>query len=134
MRYGKSFNIEKIFNTLAVLVVFLVSFLIPVFVSLFIMEDARNARIKMDMSSLKNWAQVYQMEEGDYRGLEMSRELNVFFEDIKSMKGEVKVFVGQNYESYCTRVIFKKGSLCVDNSGQMGKDKGICSSSVTRCD
>lgn len=134
MRYGKALNAERAFKALAALIVFLISFSIPVFISLYVMEDARDTRIKMDMNSLKNWAQVYRMEEGSYGGFEANPELNVFFEDIKSMNGEAKIFVGEDYESYCVRVIFRKGSLCVDNSGYIGKDKGICSPSVTKCD
>ena len=134
MRYDKALNSKTLSNAFAVLIVFLVSFSIPVFVCLFVMEDAKNARIKMDVGSLKNWAQVYQMEDGNYKGLETNGKLKMFFEDIKSMDGEAKVFVGKDYKSYCARVIFKKGSLCIDNSGYLGKDKGVCSSSITKCD
>jgi len=127
-------NFQRFFKALAVLIVFLISFSIPVCISFRVQEQAKNVRIKMDMGQLRNWAEVYRLTNKSYKGLETSPDLYRVFEDIKLMDGDAKVFVGNNYNSYCTRVSFKKGSFCIDDSGYIGKDNGICSSDTTKCD
>ena len=127
-------NIQKIFKAIAALFVFLISFSIPILICRSVEEDARNARIRMDMGQIRNWAEVYELENKTYEGLENDRELKRSFEDIGSMGGAVSVFVGEQHDSYCARVFFRKGSFCVDSSGYAGKDKGNCSSSRARCD
>jgi len=127
------FKNEKFFRRLAVLVVFLVSFSIPILISIIIQEDARNVRIKMDMGQMRDWAEVYSIENNDYKGLGTDPDIERFLGDIKDMKGNVNIFVGKNYNSYCAIVSFKKGSFCVDASGYIGRDRGICSPHVTRC-
>lgn len=127
-------NLKRLFKALAVLIVFLISFSIPVVVAFNLEETAKDMRIKMDMGQLKNWAEVYRLENKSYEGFEKDPDLYRFFEDIGEMDGEVKIFINQNHESYCSRVFFKRGSFCIDNNGYFGEDKGICSSEYTKCD
>lgn len=127
-------NIQKIFKALAALFVFLISFSIPVLICMNVEEDARNARIRMDMGQIRNWAEVYKLNNKTYEGLGDDPDLKRSFEDIGSMGGTVSVFVGEQHGSYCARVFFRKGSFCVDSSGYAGKDKGICSPATANCD
>ena len=126
-------NCQRFFKALALLIVFLVFFSIPVMVAFNIEEDARNIRIRMDMNQLKNWAEVYRLTNKSYQGFENDPDLSRVFEDIKSMKGEVNIFVSENNDSYCSRVFFRKGSFCIDDSGYTGKDDGNCSSTFAKC-
>lgn len=130
----ESENIKKIFKALAALFVFLASFSVPVLICRSVEEDARNARIRMDMGQIRNWAEVYELKNKTYEGLGDNPELKRSFNDIGSMGGSVSVFVGEQHDSYCARVFFRKGSFCVDSSGYAGKDRGICSSAMTNCD
>lgn len=127
-------NIQKIFKALAALFVFLVSFSIPIFFCMKVEGEARNMRIRMDMGQIRNWAEVYKMENKNYKEFGSDPDLDRAFEDIRSMGGDVSIFVGKDDNSYCARVFFDKGSFCVDNSGYMGRDSGKCSSEKTRCD
>ncbi len=127
-------NIERVFRASAILVVFLISFSIPVGISFAVQEDARNMRIKMDMEQLRNWGEVYHLENKSYRGMENDDNIKKVFADIKEMKGATSIFVGKDHNSYCVKAIFRKGSWCVDNTGHAGKDDGVCSQYVTKCD
>ena len=131
---SQALNLKRFFKALAVLIVFLISFSIPVVIAFNLEEQAKEMRIKMDMGQLKNWAEVYNLTNKSYEGFEKDPDLYRFFEDIELMDGEAKIFINQNYESYCSRVFFKRGSFCIDDTGHLGKDEGICSSEHTRCD
>jgi len=133
MMESRVLNLQRFFKALALLIVFLVFFSIPVMVALSIEEDARNTRIRMDMNQLKNWAEVYRLTNKSYEGFENDLDLFRVFEDVKSMGGEIKIFVNENDDSYCSRVFFRKGSFCIDDSGYTGKDYGNCSSVFTKC-
>jgi hypothetical protein len=128
-----SSNLQGLLKIIAVLAVFLVFFSIPVLLFWQTQEQAKNIRITMDMKQLKNWSEVYRIENKNYKGFEKNPDLNRFFEDIKSMEGEARIFVSNDYNAYCARVLFKKGSFCVDNLGYSGKDNGICSPGATKC-
>ena len=131
---SRALNLKRFFKALALLIVFLISFSIPVVIAFNLEEQAKNMRIKMDMGQLKNWAEVYHLTNKSYEGFEKDPNLYRFFEDIEAMDGEAEIFINQNYESYCSRVFFKRGSFCIDDAGYFGKDEGICSSGYTKCD
>jgi hypothetical protein len=99
--------------------------------SLAVQEQAKNMRIKMDMGQIRNWAEVYKLENKTYWGFEKDVDLERALADIKAMEGNAEIFVKGN--SYCVKVFFKKGSFCVDSSGYIGKDNGICSDKVVNC-
>lgn len=130
---SEALNVKKTFKALAALIVFLISFSIPVLTSLAIQERARSMRIRMDMGQIRNWAEVYKLKNRTYKGLEKDASLKGAFENIESMDGEVVIFIGKKYDSYCAKVVFKKDSFCVDDSGYLGKDKGVCSSESASC-
>lgn len=127
-------NIKRFFKASAVLIVFLISFSIPVVIAFNLEEQAKNTRIKMDMGQLMNWAQVYEVQNKSFKGFEVDPNLSQFFKDIESMNGKVNIFVSQDYKEYCSKVFFKKGSFCIDSFGYSGKDKGVCSIENTKCD
>lgn len=124
---------KRFLKGLAVLIVFLISFSIPVIISFVIQEDAKNMRIKLDMGQLRNWAEVYRLENKNYKGFEIDPDIERAIKDIKDMSGSVHIFVGKKYDSYCVKAVFRKGSFCVDDSGYVGKDGGVCSPHVTKC-
>lgn len=130
---AKALNVKRFFRASAALIVFLISFSIPVIIAFNVRERAMDMRIKMDMGQLKNWAEVYRLTNKSYKGFENDPDLYRFFEDIKSMNGEARIFIGKNHDSYCSTVFFKKGSFCIDDSGYTGRDNGICSFENTRC-
>jgi len=131
---NQALNLQKLFKVSAVLIVFLVFFSIPVIIGYRMEEKARDMRIKMDMGQLKNWAEVYRLTNKSYEGFENDPDLARFFEDIEAMGGEVNIFIGENNDSYCAEVFFRKCSYCIDNSGYMTEDNGVCSSETPRCD
>lgn len=131
---SQALNLQKFFKALSVLVVFLVFLSIPIIIGFRLDQQARDMRIKMDMGQLKNWAEVYRLTNKSYEGFENDPDLARFFDDIESMGGEVDIFIGENNDSYCARVFFRKCSYCIDNSGYMTEDSGVCSSETPHCD
>jgi hypothetical protein len=129
----KSLNIGRLFKALAVLVVFTISISIPLGISFSMQESAKNVRIIMGMGQIRNWAEVHRLDNKNYKGFEDNPELKRALKDIEDMGGKAYVFVAGNYNSYCIKVYFKKGSSCVDDSGYIGKDNGVCSSRIARC-
>ncbi|MFA5714503.1 MAG: hypothetical protein WC998_02020 [Candidatus Paceibacterota bacterium] len=130
---SRSLNIGRFFKASAVLVVFTISISIPLGISFSVQESARNVRIMMDMRQIRDWAEVHQLGNKNYKGFEDNSELKRVFKDIEDMGGKAYIFVAGNYNSYCIKVDFKKGSRCIDNSGYIGKDNRVCSSYITRC-
>lgn len=131
---SQALNLQKLFKALAVLVVFLVFLSIPIIVGFRLEQQARDMRIKMDMGQLKNWAEVYRLTNKSYEGFENDPDLARFFDDIESMGGEVEIFIGENNDSYCARVFFSNSSFCIDDSGYITEDNGVCSSETSHCD
>lgn len=132
---GQSEKIKKFFKALAVLVVFFSSFSVPFYLSYQTQERAKEARIKMDMGQLKNWAMVYELQNNDYEGLENDKEIKRVFEDIKSMGGNAYIFVSKDHKKYCCQTNFldkRFGSWCVDYTGRVGND-GKCDKNNIQC-
>jgi hypothetical protein len=124
---GDSEKIKKFFRALAVLVVFFSSLSVPLYISYKTQENAKQMRIKMDMSQLKNWAEIYEVNSGNYFGLDNDSNVDGVFKDIESMGGSAHIIVSSDSIKYCcqTRFIKKElGTWCVDSSGYMGKDGG----------
>ncbi len=124
---GDSEKIKKFFRTLAVLVVFVSSLSVPLYISYKTQENAKQMRVKMDMSQLKNWAEIYEVNNGNYLGLENDSNVLRVFKDIESMGGNTHIVVNSDSIKYCCQTKFTKKELgvwCVDSSGYMGKDGG----------
>jgi len=123
---GDSEKVKKLFRALAVLVVFFVSLSVPLYISYKTQERAKEIRIKMDMSQLKNWAEIYEIKNGSYIGLENDLEVKKVFEDIESMGGVPNIFVSNDANEYCCQTEFKKklGVWCLDSSSYLGRDGG----------
>jgi len=120
-------KIKKFFKALAVLVVFFSSLSVPLYISYKTQENARQMRVKMDMSQLKNWAEIYEVNNGNYLGLENDSNVLRSFEDIELMGGYTHIVVSSDSIKYCCQTRFAKkalGTWCVDSSGYMGKDGG----------
>lgn len=122
---GDSEKVKKFFKALAVLVVFLVSLSLPLYFSMRTQGKAKEIVVKMDMDQLKNWAEVYKIQNGSYTGLEDDSEIEKVFENIKSMGGNPRMIINRNSSKYCCQTEFIKkdlGTWCVDYSGYVGKD------------
>jgi hypothetical protein len=97
-------------------------------------EKAKEMRVKMDMGQLKNWAVVYEINNGNYLGFEKDSNVTRVFEDIKSMGGVVHIIVSKDSKRYCCQTKFTKkelGTWCVDSSGYVGKDGGCSINNIT---
>jgi hypothetical protein len=119
---GESEKIKKLFKGLAVLVVFLSSLFMPLCLSYKAQEKAKEMRVKMDMSQLRNWAEVYELNNQDYAGLENDLEIQRVFKSIESMGGVASIFVSSDSKKYCSQANFsnkKLGTWCVDDSGNV---------------
>ena len=128
-------KIKKFVTGLAVLIVFGSSLAMPLFLSYKAQEKAKEMRVRMDMSQLKNWAQVYQLNNQDYAGFDNDVEIKRVFVDIKSMDGVANIFISRDSSRYCCQVSFsdkKMGTWCVDDSGYVGAD-GKCNKSNVKC-
>jgi hypothetical protein len=133
---GQSEKIKKFFKALAVLVVFFSSFSVPMYLSYKAQEKAKEVRVKMDMSQLKNWAMVYELENSNYAGFENNSEIKRVFNDIESMNGTAYIFISDDFKKYCYQTNFsnkKLGTWCVDYSGYVGK-KGNCKQNNISCE
>jgi hypothetical protein len=120
---------------LAVLVVFTVSLLLPLYISYKTQQHAKVIRVKMDMNQLRNWAEVYKIENNNYTGLEDDKEIKRVFEDIKSMGGLAIIFVSEDNTMFCCRTNFSNtrlGSWCIDSFGHVGGD-GKCTANHIQC-
>jgi hypothetical protein len=118
------------------LVVFAISLSLPLYVSYKTQQNAKVMRVKMDMNQLRNWAEVYKVENESYTGLGDNKEIKRVFEDIKSMDGTALIFVSDDGTKFCCRTDFsnrKLGNWCVDDSGYIG-DNGKCNTDYFQCD
>ena len=131
---GESEKIKKLFKGLAVLVVFLSSLFMPLYLAYKAQENAREVMVKMDMSQLMNWAEVYELNNRDYAGLENDLEIQRVFKSIESIGGVANIFVSSDSKKYCCQARFsskKLGTWCVDDFGGV-QAKKRCSS--VRCE
>ena len=134
--FGESEKLKKILRALAVLIVFVSSLLVPMYLSYKTQQNAKVMRVKMDMNQLKNWTKIYEIENSNYFGLDDDAEIKRVFEDIKVMGGLAVIFISEDNESFCCRTNFSNtrlGSWCIDSSGHVGDD-GKCTANHIQCD
>jgi len=127
--------IKKFFKILAVLIVFVSSLSVPMYLSYKTESDARKMRVRMDMGQLKNWAILYSIEHGDYAGIEDEPEIKRVFTDIKAMGGYAFIFASKDNKKYCCQTNFlnkELGSWCVDHTGSVGGN-GKCDINNVQC-
>jgi len=132
---GQVEKFKKLFKVLAILVVFLVSLSLPIYIAHKTEIRARIIRVKMDMGQLKNWAMVYELEHSNYNGLDKDLEINRVFNDIKSMGGNAYIWVSKDNKKYCCQTSFSDknlGSWCVDYTGSVGSN-GKCDKNNIQC-
>lgn len=133
---AESEKLKKLFVGLAVLVVFVLSLSVPLYLSYKAQEKAKEMRVKMDMSQVRNWAQVYEINNQTYRNFEKDSELIKVFKDINSMGGVADIFISKDSSKYCCQVQFTNKSLgtwCVDDSGYVGAN-GQCEKNNIKCE
>lgn len=124
-------NLKKYLKVLAIFVVFAACFSIPFYCSYLTQKGAKVAMIKMDASQLRNWAQIYRLNNGSYIGLENDYEFSRVIEGAKRMNGEAVVYTSA--DSYCSVLSLERESFCTDSSGFVGKDEGVCSPDSVKC-
>lgn len=133
---GESEKIKKLFIGLAVLIIFCSSLAMPLYLSYKAQEKAKEMRVKMDMSQVSNWAQVYKINNQDYFGFDQDIELQRVFKDIASMDGTANIFISKDSKKYCCQVQFENknlGTWCVDDSGHAGAN-GQCEKNNIKCE
>jgi hypothetical protein len=93
-------------------------------------------RVKMNMNQLKNWAKIYEVENGDFIGFDNNRDVLIIFKDTESMGGIAHIFISKDGKEFCCKTEFldkKIGTWCVDNAGNIGDD-GKCSAEYAQCE
>jgi len=124
---------KKIFKVFAVLIVFIVSFSIPVFIFNDIKNKAESLRIKTEINQAKLWAEVYGLEKGTYKGLEKDEEINKIMLYIKYLGASSEILIKDDDKGYCINGGLKnKENWCVDYTGFVGE--GICLKDSAECD
>ncbi len=124
-------NIEMLFRGLAVLVVFGISCSIPLVVSKMVLGAANDAVIRIDMNDLRNWAKVYELNNGNYVGLKDSRDIKRTEDNIK-LQGS-NLFLFENATDYCAKSKLRNGFWCIDDSGYAGSGYLNCEDGHYSC-
>ncbi len=122
-----------LFKCLAVAAVFAVCFFAPIAVSRVVTRAARNSVILTDMSSLKNWAEIYELRAGTYEGLGDDMDVQRVLGDIKAQGGDCVLY--ENSKNYCAKASFKeikKKDWCIDSFGYSGSSS-MCSEGNIKC-
>ena len=122
-------NREMLFRCLAALSVFSICFLTPIFAIKIISSSAKNSIIRMDMSTLRNWAEVYKVKNGDYGGRNGFEDIQRVVEDIEKQGGLCRIFEGGNHYCAVASLNDAKGYWCVDDTGYIGRDYSGCTGS-----
>ncbi len=124
-------NTEALFKGLAVLIVFGISFSIPLMISRMALRTARDAVIRIELNELRNWANIYELKNGNYGGLNDDKEIKRIEADIKLQGGSLSLF--ENKTDYCAKSKLRSGFWCVDDSGYGGSRADRCSAGTVKC-
>jgi hypothetical protein len=122
-------NREMLFKCLATLSVFSVCFLTPIFAVKLISSSARNSIIKMDMSTLRNWAEVYKVKNANYGGMSGFEDTQRVVEDIEKQGGSCRIFEDGNHYCAVASLNDMKGHWCIDDAGYIGREYSGCTGS-----
>jgi len=123
-------------RTVSVLVVFFVSFSIPLMIWKAVERNAKDARLMMEMGTAKNWAELYRIKNDDYQSFDSDIEMRKVLDDIESMDAEGLIIVSDSGEEYCFETSFrdkKTKPWCVDSTGYLGEGMGLCSKGHANC-
>jgi len=124
---------KKIFKVAAVLIVFIVSFSIPIFIVNNIKDNAKSLMIKTEINQVKLWAEVYGLQNGTYEGMENNQEINKIMLYIKYLGANSEILIKDDNKGYCINGGLKnKENWCVDYTGFVGE--GICLKDSAKCD
>lgn len=128
---GDSEKLKKYLKILALFVVFFACFSIPFYCCYLTQENAKVAVVKMNAGQIRNWAQIYHLNNKSYLGLQDDYEIGRVLSGVREMNGEATIFADN--DSYCAVLSFKRASFCVDNMGFVGEDDGACSQQSIKC-
>lgn len=125
-------NREMFCKCLAAISVFAVCFLSPVIIWKIMVKGAHNSVVMTEMGALKNWAEVYELKNGSYEGLEINEDVKKVISYIEEQGGSCSVF--ENRQDYCAVATFNGGGKqwCIDSNGYDGSG-GTCSGESVKC-
>lgn len=133
---SQSFQLPQItfLRAVALTVVFVVFFTIPIFVFNHLKESANNVLIQRDLETIRNWAEIDKIKKGNYSGLANEIEIIRKKIDIKVLGGELELYISPKKNSYCAKSKFsgskKKQVWCVDSTGYSGLSLNGCTSEI----
>jgi hypothetical protein len=121
---------ERLLKGAAVTIVFLIFALIPIIVSNELRKSGMSLLIREDLGTVRNWGELYRINNGDYRGFGSYFEVTKKVADIKEKGGRMEVFVDPNGDEFCAKAILftSKGGWCVDSRGYSGTVTDGCHS------
>ncbi|HOS87888.1 MAG TPA: hypothetical protein PL093_00355 [Candidatus Pacearchaeota archaeon] len=125
------------FRSLSAIIVFGLSFSIPIFIFQQLKISAYNTIIQQNMESFKNWAMIYNIKKNTYQGLLTDINIIKEQEEIKKIGSKIDIYIDSNGQSYCAKTNFiglsKNKIYCVDSFGYSGYD-GYCGSlDIPKC-
>lgn len=133
---SQSFQLPQItfLRAVALTVVFVVFFTIPIVVFNNLKESANNVLIQRDLETIRNWAEIDKIKKGNYSGLANDIEIIRKKIDIKSLGGELELHINLKKNNYCAKSKFsgskKKQYWCVDSTGYSGPVLNGCTSEI----
>jgi hypothetical protein len=120
---------ERLFKGAAVAIVFLIFAAIPIFVSNELRKSGMSLLIREDLGTVRNWGELYRINNGDYKGFGSYFEVAKKAADIREKGGVMEVFVDVNGDEFCVKATSSSnGGWCVDSRGYSGKVTDGCHS------
>lgn len=110
---------------LAGISVFFIFFFIPITIFKKIEASIIDMEIKSSLENLKNWATIYKVKNGSFKGMENDYEVSKIVKTLNYMGKECKLIIDNNV--FCARaktISFK--NWCVDNSDYSGPKINNC--------
>jgi hypothetical protein len=132
----KTFEIS-FFKILAIVVVFSLSLGFPILIFKKLEESANNLLIRKNLETVRNWAEIKRLKNGNYIGLEKDKEILNIFEKIKDFGGTAEIYLSANNNYYCAKTNFigsqKNKNWCIDSSNYSGADSSKCKPGFFQC-
>lgn len=97
-------------------------------------ESANNLLIRKNLETIRNWAEIKKLKNGNYFGLENDSEILNISKKIKDLGGVMEIYLSVNNNYYCAKSNFiksqKNKNWCVDSSNYSGSESLQCKTNL----